>query len=127
MMTRTSGILKWALILSIPLLIGLSRASWSQPVGTATDTVSPNNSASTAVLLTYYNGTPVGATFTYDLDIQGTTTVTVATVTQVTRIHTKMKRRLTLIRNDLASNVVELTEVLIQVSMFVNGMPVYLP
>lgn len=111
----------------LTLLIMVPLVSWSQEARTSSDAATAPESASRAVLLTYYNGTPVGATFTYNLDLQGTTTVTVATVTQVTRIHTKMKRRWTLIRNDVASNVVELTEALIDATMFVNGMPVYLP
>lgn len=126
-MNRTREILKPAHFFAILLLIGISVASWSQATGTLPDGAIPSDPGSKAVLLTYFNGTPVGATLTYDLDLQGTTTVTVATVTQVTRIHTKMKRRWTLIRNDVASNVVELTEALIDATMFVNGMPVYLP
>ena len=126
-MSKIRGILKPAHFFAVLLLIGISVASWSQATGTPPDGARPSDSASKAVLLTYYNGTPVGATFTYNLDLQGTTTVTVATRTQVTRIHTMMKRRWTLIRNDLASNVVELTEALIDATMFVNGMPVYLP
>jgi len=93
MMTRTSAILKWASVLSILLLIGISQVSWSQTTGTATDTAIPFNPASKAVLFTHFNGTPIGATFTDDFDLQGTTTVTVATRTQVTHIHTRMKRQ----------------------------------
>lgn len=114
-------------LLALPLLIGIAVASWSQTIGPVPETVIPTDPASKAVLCTYYNGTPVGATFTYDLDFQGTTTVTVATVTQETRIHTKMKRRWTLIRNDPASNVIELTDVLTDAVMSINGMPVTLP
>lgn len=127
-MTRQdSGVSRNGLHLLVALLLVLSAIAYAQLPDIGVKSSSPSVPAPQSILLTYYNTASAGATFTYDMEAIGSSSVSGATWTQSLNLHTKTKYRWQLLRNDQASNVVEITETLIDAIIYINGVPTRLP